>query len=373
MAKQRTLHVLDYFQKPTPIAAQGVGVLFGDDSYLKTEARKFLFKSWFGDEEDEINVSMFDNTATWSDISDAISTASLFGSGERIAHVKNADTFVTEHRDRLEKLAVKENPRGLLLLEVKTWASNTRLYKLIHEHGFQLECKVPQQKKGKTIDRQRLIQWLKFRTQQDHQLELDHHAGELLIDLTGAKIGQLEQAINKLALYVEPAGTITAPLVEEMVGGWKFKTTWDVISAAADGNVSEALGQLDQLIQSGEHALGLLAQFSWSLRRLAMATRIYEAAQRNQQPIKLDAALKQAGFHWPSERKKAEYQLRRLGRERAGQLFQWLLEADLALKSGSHSTPTRQRFVLEHLFLKLASQTASGSPVQARPMSVPLP
>lgn len=357
MAKQRTLHVLDYLQKPVPLPDRGIGVLFGDSSYLKTEARKHLFQAWFGHEEDDINVTTFEKSAQWADIHDEVSTASLFGSGGgRIAHVENADTFVTEYRDRLEKLAVKESLRGLLLLEVKTWASNTRLYKLVDQHGFQIECKIPQQQKGKSVDRRRVIKWLQFRAQQDHELKLENEAGELLIDLTGTKIGQLEQAINKLALYVETPGTITAPLVEEMIGGWKFKTTWDVISAAADGNISEALGQLDQLVQAGEHPLGLLAQFSWSLRRFATATRIYEAAERRGQRISLEGAVKQAGFRY-GEAKKAEQQLKRLGRERAAKLFQWLLEADLAMK-GSHSA--RGHFVLEHLFLKLANRPAAA-------------
>ncbi|MEO2022211.1 MAG: DNA polymerase III subunit delta [Pirellulaceae bacterium] len=357
MAKQRTFHVLDYLQAPGALPSHGIGVLFGDDNYLKTEARKQLYASWFKDEEDEMNVMTFDNSARWADVHDEISSLSLFGSYDlRIARIENADTFVTEYRDRLEDLAARENPRGLLLLEVKTWAANTRLYKLVNQHGFQLECKVPLQKKGKnaTIDRTRVIKWLQFRAQQDHGLKMERDAGDVLLDLKGTKIGQLEQAVNKLALYVEKGGTISSPLVEEMIGGWKFKTTWDIISAAADGNISEALGQLDQLVQAGEHPLGLLAQFSWSLRRFAMATRIYEAAERKQQRISLGAALKQAGFHG-GEASRAEKQLKRLGRERAAKLFQWLLEADLGMK-GSHSKKARGHFVLEHLFLKLATR-----------------
>ncbi|MDE0736267.1 MAG: DNA polymerase III subunit delta [Pirellulaceae bacterium] len=363
MAKQRTFHVLDYLQAPGALPSHGIGVLFGDDNYLKTEARKHLYASWFKDEEDEMNVMTFDNSARWADVHDEISSLSLFGSNDlRIARIENADTFVTEYRDRLEDLAARKNPRGLLLLEVKTWAANTRLYKLVDQHGFQLECKVPLQKKGKNaiIDRTRVIKWLQFRAQQDHGLKMERDAGDVLLDLKGTKIGQLEQAVNKLSLYVEKGGTISSPLVEEMIGGWKFKTTWDVISAAADGNISEALGQVDQLIQAGEHPLGLLAQFSWSLRRFAMATRIYEASERKQQRISLGAALKQAGFHG-GEASRAEKQLKRLGRERAANLFQWLLEADLGMK-GSRSS--RGHFILEHLFLKLATKS-SAAPTRA--------
>jgi DNA polymerase-3 subunit delta len=64
----------------------------------------------------------------------------------------------------------------------------------------------------------------------------------------------------------------------------------------------------------------------------------------------LGAALLQAGVK-PFAVKGAEQQLRRLGRERANRLYDWLLEADLGLKGGSQLPP---RTILERLVVKLA-------------------
>jgi DNA polymerase-3 subunit delta len=70
----------------------------------------------------------------------------------------------------------------------------------------------------------------------------------------------------------------------------------------------------------------------------------------------LAQALQLAGVpNWPAILEKTERQLKQLGRERAGRLYRWLLEADLALK-GSHSAPQRARLVLELLLLRLSSQ-----------------
>ena len=52
-----------------------------------------------------------------------------------------------------------------------------------------------------------------------------------------------------------------------------------------------------------------------------------------------------------------------LGRERAGRLLGWLLEADLALK-GASSSPPRARLVLEQLIVRLSKAAA---PRQAGP------
>ncbi len=50
--------------------------------------------------------------------------------------------------------------------------------------------------------------------------------------------------------------------------------------------------------------------------------------------------------------RKNEQQLRRIGRQRGGQLYEWLLDADLALK-GSSSLPPR--LVLERMIVRLAT------------------
>jgi DNA polymerase-3 subunit delta len=55
-----------------------------------------------------------------------------------------------------------------------------------------------------------------------------------------------------------------------------------------------------------------------------------------------------------------------LGRKRAGQLYRWLLELDLALK-GSHSQDDRARWALEQLVLRMAKGAAAKpAPAVAR-------
>jgi hypothetical protein len=100
----------------------------------------------------------------------------------------------------------------------------------------------------------------------------------------------------------------------------------------------------------------VLAQISATLRRFAGATRIVQQTERIGRRPALRDALAQAGFK-SFTLSKAEQQLKQIGRQRAGQLYQTLLEADLALK-GSSSAPARARLVLERLIVKLSAQTA---------------
>src|SRR5208283_1177970 len=110
----------------------------------------------------------------------------------------------------------------------------------------------------------------------------------------------------------------------------------------------------------GEVPIAFMGQLGASLRRMAAAVRLLEQAELTGRRGNLRQALEQAGVK-PFVLSKAEGQLRRLGRPRAGQLYHWLLDADLALK-GTSSSPTRARLLLEEFVVRLsAHQPTAGT------------
>jgi DNA polymerase-3 subunit delta len=241
-------------------------------------------------------------------------------------------------------------------LAVDAWPANTRLYKFLDKSGLQIECRPPEKPQGrrKVLDEARLCRWLEAWSSRRHDARLRADAARTLLDLVGPQFGLLDQELAKLALFAGPGGEVTATMVKDVVGGWRTKTVWEFLDAALDGNAAEALRQLDRLFQSGEHPLALLGPISPALRRFATATRIYERGEKQGHPVTLRDALLQAGVpNWPKAIENAERQLKRLGRQRAGAMFRWLLEADLAIK-GTHSSPERARFVLERLVFRMA-------------------
>jgi DNA polymerase-3 subunit delta len=181
----------------------------------------------------------------------------------------------------------------------------------------------------------------------------------------------LDQELAKLASYAGERAIITAEMVEELVGGWRTKTIWNLLDAALDGNSADALLQLDRLIHAGEAPIALMGQLSSTLRRFAVATRIVQEAQRQRQRMGLRDALQQAGMR-PFVLAKSETQLRRLGRIRAGKLLDWLLETDLALKGESSRGP-RARIALEQLIVRLAAPAASPARGTRKPASAAHP
>ncbi len=357
-----TIHAFDFLAKP-PEAIPPVVVLFGNESFLKRLATSSLRRAIVGD-DDAPFATLEGATAQWRDVIDELSTMSLFGGERRLVILEAADKFVTNERGRLETYVEKPRPSGVLILEVDSWASNTKLYKAVDKIGLQIECRAPEKTVGKrkVPDEARLCKWLVAWSQQQHDAKLEAIAAEQLLELVGPEFGLLDQELAKLALFAGPGGKIDVQMVRDVVGGWRTQTIWELIDAAADGDAGEALKQLDRLLQAGEHPVALFGQISWSLRRFAAATRIYQDAERTKQRIPLREALIQAGIpHWNKKGlERAESQLKQLSRGRAGRIYQWLLETDLALK-GSHSNPHRARFALEQLFLRMAKGVGAAS------------
>jgi DNA polymerase-3 subunit delta len=355
-----TTPVLDFLataDKPRPV---GICVLFGDEPFLKrlalTEVRRLIV----GDDRD-VPVTTHDcedAMPQWRDVADELATVSLFGGGSpRLVILERADGFVTANRQRLEDYVARPRASGVLLLEVDDWPANTRLYKAVDQGGLQINCRPPerQQGKSKSLDEAAVVKWIVGWGKSQHQVTLDREAAQLLLDLSGPTFGVLDQDLAKLALFVKPGQKATAEMVQQVVGGWRTTTTWDMVDAAAAGDAGEALLQLDRLLQSGEHPLALVGSISWSLRRYAAATRIFQQAERRGERLALKEALTQAGVRdWPfGALAKTEERLKQLGRVRAGGLYRWLLDLDLSLK-GTHSADDRARWTLEQLILRMA-------------------
>jgi DNA polymerase-3 subunit delta len=359
MAKtaDKPLDALDFLASPGKHPPLPVCVLFGDESFLKRQVLGQLKEIVLSGDDAEFSVSAFDGRELeLRDMLDALSTRALFGGGRHLVIVDEADDFVSKHRPELEDYVKQPRTASVLLLDVKQWPATTRLYKAVAESGRQIECRFPAPA--------RLLKWLVSWSKKQHGATLEPDAAERLAETVESDLGLFDQELAKLAALAGANGSITAKLVDEAVGGWRTRSAWDMLDAALDGKTTEAMVQLDHLLIGGEVPIALLAQISSNLRRLAAAAQLITQAEAGGRPVSLRQALEQAGVK-PFVIGKAEMQLRRLGRSRAGDLYRWLLEADLALK-GSSSSPARGRLVLETLIVRLSAPPMQNGRQPAR-------
>ena len=199
--------------------------------------------------------------------------------------VEDADAFVTKERTRLEQYVASPSTTGVLVLDVQTWPSNTRLYKLLSDEG-NISCKAPPIAK--------LPEWCVQWCSASHGKQLVVTAARLLVDLVGAEMGLLDQELAKLAAYVGDAKRIDVADVDALVGANRTQSTWTIFDLIGDGKLDEALTLLDRLFAQGEDPFRLLGAFSMQLRRLAQAGRLTAQARRWRRRWKKSACRRSA-------------------------------------------------------------------------------
>lgn len=314
-------------------APQPLYVLTGEEDFLRRSVRSALEVLLLGDADPEFSVAVYPgDKADFSTIKSELDTLP-FLSPRRVVVVEQADPFVSTFRARLEQLVEKPG-QGTLILEVKTWAANTRLAKVVPS-DVTIVCK--------PLPPNRMPVWCVERAATLHK-KLSQRTAGMLVELTGPSLGMLDQELAKLAAFVGDRATITEDDVNQLVGRSRAAETFKIFEAVGAGRPLEAVTILQRLFEQGEEPMLILGAFSWQLRRVAQAARLAR------QGVPLTQALLRAGvreFGLAS----SEKLLKHLGWRRLDRLFDWLLEVDQGIKG---STPVPARLQIERLLVKLA-------------------
>jgi DNA polymerase-3 subunit delta len=324
-----------FLERTGRLKACPVYAVVGDEPFLKRQVLSALRVLVLGPEGDELGLSTFPGEkATRAAVLDEVETLPFLGA-RRLVVVEAADAFVTRERAWLEKYVSAPSKAGVLVLDVQTWPANTRLAKLLPAEAT-VVCKTPAMRS--------LPEWCRSWCPSRHGKDLAPAAANLLVELVGADMGQLDQEMAKLSLYAGAAPRVEAADVDTLVGNSRAESAWKIFDLIGSGQPAQALSFLDRLFDQGEDPFRLLGAFSAQLRKLARAARLVARG------MSAPAALGQVGVP-PFGLDAAQTQMRHLGRRRLDRLFDWLVEIDLGLK-GSSKLPART--LLERLVVRLA-------------------
>jgi DNA polymerase-3 subunit delta len=327
---------LAFLEKAGSVKLQPVYVLHGDEDFLKRQVVAVLRTSIFGSKGDDFGFSSYEGEiASFTAIRNELETLPFTGS-RRLIVVDSADSFVTKFRGNLEKYLTEPASNGILVITLKSLPKNTRLAKILPNEAS-ISCAAPEPS--------RLPAWCIQRAAAIYQKKLSRPAADLLVHLIGAEMGQLDQELTKLSIYVGETATIEADNVDKLVGCSREENTFKIFDAIGQGKTREALEILDRLFDQGEDEHRLLGAFSWQLRRLAQAARL----SRNGRT--LYAALGEVGVFRSQE--SWGKLIRHLGWRRLDRLYDWLIELDLGLKGSSRLPP---RTLMERLVVQLARE-----------------
>lgn len=329
---------IEFLEAPQHHKTGPVVAVFGKERFLRREAIKQAVALVLGVQSDDLSLIRLPGAETdLKTVVDSLLTVSMWNP-RQVVLVEDADDFVSNFRTGLEEYLERPAKKSVLLLELNSLPSNTRLAKKVAAIGLPIDCG---ELKGAP-----LINWIVKSCRSRHDKKIDRQAAQLIVDLAGAELGLIDQELGKLAAYVGNSSAIDAAAVEKLVGGWKLETTWKMLDAVRDGHISIALELLDKLLIAGEPPVKLLGGINFVFRPIGKAT---ELSRQGRQIVE---ALTESGVK-PFNIQGVVPYLKRLGRPRAERILQYLLGADLAIKSSSGLS---DRMIMERLLLQLAGK-----------------
>lgn len=316
-------------------------LLAGDESYLVDKALAAVLERVVtapGSESFDLDV----RDATELDpsaVDELVSTPPLMND-RRIVVLKNVAGVSAETRDAL-KAALERLGDGLCLIGTGPAKMRGNLYELWEKAGARVVCDLPRKSprsKQPDFDHAR---WLAARARHDFGVTLEKPAAKALAE-TGGDLQALYGELEKVALYVGEAGTVTADDVARVCSGGAIGTVWEWCDAVGAGDADRALTLLRQLLGSGESAYRLVPLLAIHLCRLGVA-----AETGSGDPKAIMAAL--PGRSWYAMAKGLAAQARGKSPAAVAGALDLLVEADRMLKSTSH----KEAFVLDRHVLEV--------------------
>ena len=329
---------MEFLEKSRKESPPPLLVAFGDSEFLRREVYLAIREWVVGPDPDDFTLTVYeDSEIELRDVLDELFTPPMLGD-RRLVVVESAEDFVSQNREALLRYSEAPSASGSLLLNLKTWRSNTKLAKAVEQSGLAIESKAPKDWHVPGW----CVKWAKRR----YGKTLSKATAEWLVDLAGSELGPLDQQLGKLADYVGDRDEIDVDAVNRMVVGVRTTTIFKLLDMALEGKSQKAATLLERQLAAGEAPIMIMAGLTSQLRRLTQAARLI-----TEEGLGLRTALEEVGT--PAfALDKSEQQLRRLGRERMAQMYRRLLAADLDLKGGS---ALDARILVERFFVELVA------------------
>jgi DNA polymerase-3 subunit delta len=156
----------------------------------------------------------------------------------------------------------------------------------------------------------------------------------------------LEDAIERLSLYVGPGNEITEEAITDSLKLVRPATVWELVSAVGRRDPAAALSTLGKVYEAQDRGLRLLGVLAWSTRQLI------HFASATREGLGPAEAAKRAGVP-PFKANELSAQLKGLTPRTLSSWVTTLSTLDLELKGGSKRPP---RATLEHAVLSLCQE-----------------
>ena len=188
--------------------------------------------------------------------------------------------------EALDDYLASPSPETTLVLSATGLDERRRIVKQLRALAAVVRCGAPEDAAGGR-------RWIRERLDAAGR-RADDAAVRLLSDLAGRDTVRLQDALDRLLLFVDAGVTVTAAHAREMLGPSASGATddWAVARAIEQGAAGRALRELGLALDAGAVPHMVLGQLAWVARTKLAAARIEPAIEA---VFRTDLALKQSG------------------------------------------------------------------------------
>jgi DNA polymerase III subunit delta len=317
-----------------------VYLVAGEERLLRDEVVRELRAAALGGGVAAFNEDRF--TAGESDVETIVSAARTVPmmAPKRFVLVRGAERWDTAEGtagspfDRLTEYAAAPVDSTCLVVVGAKIDGRRKLAIAARKQGYLVACE--------PLDARSLSAWIVERfASKGHAV--DRELAELLSALAGPDLSSVDDAIERLSLYVGVGAAVDEDAIGACVARVRTADTWALVDAVGARDLGAALRTLADAYDPRERGLPLLGALAWSIRQLAR----YQAAVES--GASGDEAARRAGVFQPHRARELATKARAV---KPREVERWLLvlaESDLALKSSRRNADS----ILEEMLTRL--------------------
>ncbi len=255
--------------------------------------------------------------------------------GRRFVLVRNVDAVAAAEQELLAEYLRAPSPDSCLVLVGEKLDGRSKLAKLGRETGVWFEAEPPRPAEMPRIAHREA----KLRGH-----DLSEAAADALCDALGADLSALDDALERLSLFVGENRPIGERDVAACVAHVRTESVWSLVDAVGERNTPQALGAAASLLADREPPLRILALVARQLRILAKLRKELASGLKPQE------ATQRAGA--PSFKARELCAMaQRFDDAQLARAFRVIAETDVALKGSRVPGPR----VLERALLELCA------------------
>ena len=241
--------------------------------------------------------------------------------------------------DRLMRYVSDPVDSTCLVITAAKVDGRRKLATVAKKDGFVVQCE--------PLDSRKLSAWVVAQAKlRGHTIDAD--VADLLCELAGPEMAYLNDAVERLSLFVGEGQPITEHAVAECIARVRTADTWALVNAVGARDLGTAMTLLSEVYDPRDRGLPLLGAVAWSIRQLAKFQAAIEAGMGQ------DEAAKAAGIYQPFRAREIAQKVKSF---KAKELERWLLvlaETDVALKSSRRPADS----ILDDMLVRMCGRSA---------------